>query len=151
MQHLASSAVIRQIESLLEGSSVAGLSDRQLLERFSAHRDAVSEAAFTALVTRHGPMVLDICRQIVGDRHLAEDAFQAVFHVLARKAKSIRNPELLSNWLHGVALRTARNAKIRLARQRKNEEECRRKASRRGFKRPRRDHGPTNRTNNPGT
>ena len=122
MQHLATGAVIRHIESLLEGDSVAGLSDRQLLERFSAHRDAVGEAAFAALVTRHGPMVLDICRQIVGDGHLAEDAVQAVFLVLARKAHAIRNPDLLSNWLHGVALRTARNARIRLARQRKNDE-----------------------------
>ena len=86
-------------------------------------RDAAGEAAFAALVTRHGPMVLDICRQLLGDRHHAEDAFQAVFLVLARKARSIRNPDLLGNWLYGVALRTARKAKVRLARRRKNEEE----------------------------
>jgi len=123
MARAASGAVVRQIESLFEGSSVAGLTDRQLLERFNARRDSVGEAAFAALVTRHGPMVLDICRQVVGDLHLAEDAFQAVFLVLARKARSIGNPDLLSNWLYGVALRTARKAKARLARQRKHEEE----------------------------
>ena len=53
-------------------------------------------------------MVLSICRQVLGDRHDAEDAFQAVFLVLARKARSIRDPDLLGNWLYGVALRTAR-------------------------------------------
>ena len=137
MQHPASRAVVRQIESLFEGSSVAGLTDRQLLERFTARRDAVGEAAFAALVTRHGPMVLDICRQIVGDLHLAEDAFQAVFLVLARKARSIGNPDLLSNWLYGVALRTARKAKARLARQRKNEESDAMRRPGCGFKRQR--------------
>ena len=122
MAHPGSGTAIRQIESLWEGDSVAGLGDRQLLERFVSRRDAGSEVAFAALVARHGPMVLDICRQIVGDLHHAEDAFQAVFLVLARKASSIRDPDLLSNWLHGVSLRTARNAKLRLARQRKFEE-----------------------------
>jgi RNA polymerase sigma factor (sigma-70 family) len=122
MSRAASGAVVRQIESLFDGGSVAGLTDRQLLERFNTRRDSVGEAAFAALVTRHGPMVLDVCRQIVGDQHLAEDAFQAVFLVLASKARSIGNPDLLSNWLYGVALRTARKAKARLARQRKHEE-----------------------------
>ena len=105
------------------GARSLGLTDQQLLERFNARRDPVGEAAFAALVTRHGPMVLDICHKVVGDLHLAEDAFQAVFLVLARKTRSISNPDLLSNWLYGVALRTARKAKARLARQRKHEEE----------------------------
>ena len=95
MADLATGSVGRQIESLFDGSSVAGLTDRQLLERFTARRDAGAEVAFAALVTRHGPMVLGICRQILGDRHHAEDAFQAVFLVLARKARSIRDPDLL--------------------------------------------------------
>ena len=91
---------------------IAGLSDRQLLERFTAGgRDPAGEAAFAALVARHGPMVLGVCRQLLGDRHHAEDAFQAVFLVLARKARSIRDPDLLGNWLYGVALRTARCAR----------------------------------------
>ena len=108
-------SVVRQIGSLYEGSSVAGLSDRQLLDRFAAQRDAAGEAAFAALVTRHGPMVLGVCSEILGDRHHAEDAFQAVFLVLAQKARSIRDPDLLGNWLYGVALRTSRCARIRLA------------------------------------
>ena len=122
MARATSGAVVRQIESLFEGGSVAGLTDRLLLERFAARRDLAGEEAFAALVTRHGPMVLDTCRQILGDPHHAEDAFQAVFLVLARKARSIREPDLLSYWLHGVALRTARKAKVWLVRQRKNEE-----------------------------
>ena len=67
-------------------------------------------------------MVLGVCRQLLGDRHHAEDAFQAVFLVLARKAGSIRDPDLLGNWLYGVAVRTARKARGRLARLRRNEE-----------------------------
>jgi RNA polymerase sigma factor (sigma-70 family) len=119
MAYLASGSVIRQLGSLFDGGSVAGLSDRQLLERFAARRD---DAAFAALVARHGPMVLGVCRQLLGDRHHAEDAFQAVFLVLARKARSIRDPDLLGNWLYGVALRTARCARLRLARRRECEE-----------------------------
>ncbi len=80
------------------------------------------EAAFAAMVARHGPMVLGVCRQILDDHHLAEDAFQAVFLVLARKARSIRDPDLLGNWLYGVALRTARCARLRLVRRRQVEE-----------------------------
>ena len=115
-------SVVRQLESLFDGGSVAGLSDRQLIERFTARSDTADEAAFAALVNRHGPMVLDVCRQILGDLHDAEDAFQAVFLVLARKARTIREPDLLANWLYGVALRTARKARAQLARRRRNEE-----------------------------
>ena len=101
---------------------MAGLSDRQLLERFNVRRDAGSEAAFAALVARHGPMVHAVCRQLLDDGHLADDAFQATFLVLARKARSIRDPDRLGNWLYGVAFRTARCAGLRLARRRKREE-----------------------------
>ncbi len=123
MAHVVTLSVVRQIESLFDGGSVAGLTDRQLIERFVDRRDAAAEAAFAALVTRHGPMVLDVCRQLLGDHQHAEDAFQAVFLVLARKAGSIRDPDLLGNWLYGVALRTARKARGRLARRRQNEED----------------------------
>jgi len=122
MARAAEGSLIQQIEILLDGGSVAGLTDRQLLARFTTERDSAREAAFAALVTRHGPMVLEVCRQLLGDLHHAEDAFQAVFLVLARKAGSIRDPDLLGNWLYGVALRTARKAKVRLARQRQHEE-----------------------------
>ena len=111
MTQAASSSVGRQIESLFDGGTVAGLSDRQLIDRFNARRDAAGEAAFAALVHRHGPMVLDVCRQLLGDLHHAEDAFQAVFLVLARKAGAIRDPDLLGTWLYGVAVRTARKSR----------------------------------------
>ena len=99
----------------------AGLSDGELLDRFNAPRDESAEAAFEGLVHRHGPMVLRVCGQVLGDRHGAEDAFQATFLVLARKSGSIRRPELLGNWLYGVALRTAREAKMRAGRRRRLE------------------------------
>ena len=121
MANVATS-VARQIESLYDGGSVAGLTDRQLVDRFITRRDAAGEAAFAALVDRHGPMVLGVCRQLLVDRHHAEDAFQAVFLVLARRARYVRDPDLLSSWLYGIALRTARKARARLARQRRNDE-----------------------------
>ena len=108
--HMATTSLARQLGSLFEGGSAAGLSDRQLLERFATRRDAAGEAAFAALVARHGPMVLGVCRQLLGDHHHAEDAFQAVFLVLARKARSIRDPDLLGNWLYGVARAHGRKA-----------------------------------------
>ena len=76
-------------------------------------------------------MVLGVCRQLLGDHQHAEDAFQAVFLVLARKARSIREPDLLGNWLYGVALRTARKARGRLARRRTDRGGRRRRAVRR--------------------
>ena len=99
----------------------AGMSDGELLGRFNAHRDESAEAAFGALVRRHGPMVLRVCGHVLGDKHGAEDAFQATFLVLARKSASIRRPESLGNWLYGVALRTAWEAKMRDGRRRQLE------------------------------
>ncbi len=121
MASLASASVVRQIGSLFEGGSVAGLSDRQLLDRFISERDSAGEAAFAALVVRHGSLVLAVCVDVLADRHDAEDAFQAVFLILAQKARSIREPELLANWLYGVALRTARHAKLRRRHRRRTE------------------------------
>ena len=122
MSPVTTSSVARQIESLFDGASVAGLTDRQLIERFTARRDVTGEAAFAALVSRHGPMVMGICRQTLGDPHDAEDAFQAVFLVLACKARSIRDPDLLGSWLYAVSLRTSRKARVQIARRRKNDE-----------------------------
>jgi len=93
---------------------VCETSDSELLERFSARRD---EAAFRALVNRHGPMVQGVCRRILGNAHAAEDVFQAVFLVLIKKSATIRRPELLANWLYGVAFRIARKARIKAIRQ----------------------------------
>ena len=118
----ASASVARQLERLFEGGSAAGLSDRELLERYlTAGCSTAGEAAFAALVARHSAMVMSVCHQILGDRHDAEDAFQAVFLVLARKARSIREQDLLGNWLYGVASRTARYANQQIAQRRQRE------------------------------
>jgi RNA polymerase sigma factor (sigma-70 family) len=122
MAYVAPASLARQLGSLFDGGCAAGLSDRELLERFTARSDPIDEAAFAAIVARHGPMVLGICRQLLGDVHHAEDAFQAVFLVLARQARSIRDPDRLGAWLYGVALRTARKARGRIARRRQTEE-----------------------------
>ena len=87
MAYLATGSVARQLGSLFEGGSVAGLSDRQLLERFVAAAMPPTRPPSPRWSARHGPMVLGVCRQLLGDRHHAEDAFQAVFLVLARKAR----------------------------------------------------------------
>jgi RNA polymerase sigma factor (sigma-70 family) len=121
MVNRRSAATAELGRGLPDASHLPGLSDGQLLARFAWQRDESAEVAFAALVHRHGPMVLRVCRQIVGDLHAAEDAFQATFLVLARRAGAVRRPELLGNWLHGVALRTAREARLRNDRRRRHE------------------------------
>jgi RNA polymerase sigma factor (sigma-70 family) len=98
----------------------AGVADEQLLACFVAWRD---EGAFAALVRRHGPMVLGVCRRILGHSHDAEDAFQATFLVLARKASSLGQPRLVGSWLYGVAYRTAQEARLKAARRRAREKQ----------------------------
>jgi RNA polymerase sigma factor (sigma-70 family) len=125
MAHGQYEAVLKPPQGLrgsrIVASTTAEATDGELLTRFAACRDELAEIAFEALVRRHGPMVLRVCHQVLGDRHSAEDAFQATFLILARRAGSIRQPELLGNWLHGVALRTAREARMRDDRRRKHE------------------------------
>ena len=75
------------------------MTDGQLLERFLAGRDEAGELAFEALVTRHGPMVMRVCRNLLDDPHDVHDAFQAVFLVLARRAGAIRDRESVGSWL----------------------------------------------------
>jgi RNA polymerase sigma factor (sigma-70 family) len=91
------------------------LTDGELLQRFAAQRE---EAAFTALLHRHGPMVLGVCQSILQDVHDAEDAFQATFLVLVRKPKAIGKPTSIASWLHGVAYRLAMKARTEAARRR---------------------------------
>jgi RNA polymerase sigma factor (sigma-70 family) len=101
-------AALEPLQMLFEAGAAGGLTDGQLLERFVRGRD---ETAFAVLVERHGPMVLRVCRTRLGDRHDAEDAFQATFLVLARKAPSIRESEAVAGWLLGVAGRVAAKAR----------------------------------------
>ncbi len=116
--------VMRELRAIIDGGTVAGLTDGQLLERFASHRGAEAELAFTALVMRHGPLVFGVCQSLLRNPHDAEDAFQATFMVLARKAGSIRQPDRLGPWLHGVAHRTARRLKDKNARRKIHEAEA---------------------------
>ena len=116
-----SGAILRQVRTLFTAGTFSGLTDRELLERFVAPRDAVSELAFTVLVERHGPMVLGVCRRILADPHDADDAFQATFLVLVRKASSVRVDDSVGRWLFGVATKVAARARAN-ARQRRTRE-----------------------------
>jgi RNA polymerase sigma factor (sigma-70 family) len=111
-------AVLRRVRRAAGVAAAAGHEDRQLLERFLRGRD---EAAFAALVRRHGPLVLGVCRRLLRDPHDCDDAFQATFLVLLRKAASLRRRELLAGWLHGVARRTALKARAGRARRQARE------------------------------
>src|SRR5262249_31440010 len=102
----------RQVESLTGGDESGG-GDRELLLRFARGGD---EAAFALLVRRYGSLVLGVCRRVLHDSADADDAFQATFLVLARKAGSISQPAKLGNWLSGVACGVARKARANEAR-----------------------------------
>jgi RNA polymerase sigma factor (sigma-70 family) len=114
-------AIREPLRTLFSTGTAAGLSDRQLLERFVARRGNDAETAFAALVARHGPMVRRVCRSLLADQNDADDAFQATFLVLARKAGIIRRPELLANWLYGTAHRTSQKLKVQSVRRLKHE------------------------------
>jgi RNA polymerase sigma factor (sigma-70 family) len=104
----AANRVVQYLRRTALREDGAGLTDSELLERYVARRD---EAAFEALIRRHGPMVLGVCRRILRNQADAEDAFQATFLVFVRKAASIRSRSTVSNWLYGVAHNTALQSK----------------------------------------
>jgi RNA polymerase sigma-70 factor (ECF subfamily) len=101
------------VHTIFNVGTTAGLTDGQLLERFASGNDG---RAFEALVVRHGPMVLRTCRRLLGDDHDADDAFQATFFVLARRARSIRTRDGVAPWLRRVATRTATKLRVSGAR-----------------------------------
>ena len=111
-------AVVRDLQTLFGMGVVGVLSDGQLLDHFVERREG---AAFEAIVHRHGPMVWSVCRRVLRDHHDAEDAFQATFLVLARRAASVMPREKLGNWLYGVAYQTATKARAMRAKRRMRE------------------------------
>ncbi len=122
MNASASGGYLRDMHTLFDGGTVSGLSDRQLLQRFTGEQGASAEAAFEALVLRHGPMVMRVCRNALGQEQAEiHDAFQATFLVLVRKCKSIRRLDSVGSWLFGVATRVARRARVEAARRRSAE------------------------------
>ena len=108
-----SGVLMQQIGRLFLDGTAIGSSEGELLDRFVRGRD---ESAFEALVARHGPMVLGVCRQLLRDPNDVDDAFQATFLVLVRKAATLRRCDLLGNWLYGVAMRVAMRARSQAAR-----------------------------------
>jgi RNA polymerase sigma factor (sigma-70 family) len=112
---------LRQVCKLAAVQSARERGDRELLERFVAQKD---EAAFAVLVERHGPLVLGVCRRLLGSAHDAEDACQATFLVLAQKAGSIRKTTALPSWLHGVASRVAAHLKRERLRRGRREQQA---------------------------
>jgi RNA polymerase sigma factor (sigma-70 family) len=115
-------AVLRFIRKLAVRELTSRLRDRELLEGFAKKRD---EEAFVMLVRRHGPMVLRVCLGVLDNEHDAEDAFQATFLVLSRKASAIKKQESIGSWLFGVANHAATNLKRNLARRRRHEKQVR--------------------------
>ena len=111
----------RQLGVLFGTGTLCGLTDGQLLSRFTSGTPEAAQAAFSALVERHGALVLRVCRGILDNTDDAHDAFQATFLVLARKARSVRRPESVGCWLHGVAQRISARARVEAARRRAHE------------------------------
>jgi RNA polymerase sigma factor (sigma-70 family) len=113
--------IVRHLRKVARRGEGAQVGDAELLERFIAHRD---DGAFALLVRRHGPMVLGVCKRVLGNETEAEDAFQATFLVLVRKATSIIPRTQVGNWLHGVAHKTALKARAMNRKRRVKEREA---------------------------
>ncbi len=119
MAKLTSAEILEHVRGAMLRLDGAEPADRVLLDAFIDHR---SDEAFETLVRRHGPMVLGVCRRVIGDRHEAEDAFQATFLVLVRKARSVVPREMVGNWLYGVAYHTAIKARAVQAKRHRREQ-----------------------------
>ena len=115
-------ASLRHVRQLFNLGTMAGLTDAELLERFTSSNAEAAELAFAALIERHGPMVLRVCQSVLRERQDAEDAFQATFLILVRKAASIRKQNSVVSWLHGVAFRVASCQRGARARRRRHEQ-----------------------------
>ena len=113
--------ILRQIQTLFNVGAIGDLTDAQLLERFTTLDRAAAEAAFAALVERHGPMVLRVCRNLLKNPQDAEDACQATFFILVRKARFVWVRDSLGPWLHRVARRVASRARASAIRRREHE------------------------------
>ena len=118
MGQLRQRSVLAAIDRLFREGTAAGLSDAQLMERFATRHGEAAEAAFAALMERHGPMVLRVCRRVLNDPHDAQDAFQATFLILVRRPDAVRQRASLAGWLYGVALRVAAHSRAVSARRR---------------------------------
>jgi RNA polymerase sigma factor (sigma-70 family) len=121
MAENALTMVLRHLRRLVQRDGTVGCTDGRLLGQFIAAHD---EKAFAALVQRHGPGVLGLCRRVLDNDHDAEDAFQATFLVLARKAMSVRNQAVLGSWLCGVAYKIAVRLRANAARRRYHEQQA---------------------------
>jgi RNA polymerase sigma factor (sigma-70 family) len=114
-------AGLRDVRTLFTLGTLRAQTDGELLDLFITRKGEAREMAFAALVDRHGPMVLRVCRSILRDEHDAQDAFQATFLVLVDRAGSVRNRSSVGSWLHGVALRVAACARGSVVRRRVHE------------------------------
>ena len=115
-------AIRKNLQTLFNLGAIGALTDGQLLERFAAGHGEARELAFAALVERHGPFVLRICRAILGNEHEADDAFQATFLALVRKAQSLWVKDSLGPWLHQAAYRAAHHDRAARIRRRMREQ-----------------------------
>jgi RNA polymerase sigma factor (sigma-70 family) len=116
-------AAAREIQTLFGWGAMGTWTDAELVTRFLNSKEG-SEAAFQVLIHRHGPMVLGVCRRVLGDEHAAEDAFQTTYLILVKKAGRLRECSRLANWLYGVALRVASKEKARGLRRRSVERQA---------------------------
>src|SRR5262249_21120248 len=126
MNRSALAVGLRRLRGMVAGQRHGNESDEQLLHAFLTRHD---DSSFAALVRRHGPMVLHVCRRVLGHQQDAEDAFQATFLILASDAAALRKKTALASWLHGIAYRTAMKAKQSAARRRVHEGQARSRPS----------------------